>query len=643
VAFPTPLTAVSPAGSQVYTNSTPIGYINADNSPDTFTLSVNPGQTITVLATPTSSTLQPSVQLLDPNNTVIGTATAAAVNQDAVLETVATDNSTTGTYKIVVSGASSTIGGFSLQVYLNAALELEHLVPGVSNDTLATAQDLNGAFSNVTTAAGAQHAALVGATDPAAGYSATIPTYSFQNIASTGTTISFSSYDDGSTLITPAGFTFPFYGTNYTNMYVSTNGLITFGSANTEFLNENMTSDPTQAAIAPYWDDLYVTGATDSKVVYQVTGSGSSAQLIIQWNDISYYSDSTRTGGLTFEAILGANGSIRFNYQSLANGHNSGANDNGVSATVGIKAAGTVTGSNLLVLDFDATPTGWNNYVKNLNSVLITNNLSTGDYYSFSVARAETDTFTLANVSAGSLSLALYNSSGTLLASGVGGATNLAQVVNNYNFTAAGTYYLFVTGAPSVSYDLGITRGATFETEPNNTVATAENITGDSGVVGDITSATDSDWYSISANSGAVLTLATSTPSSGSGQFTDTLSPHIQLYDPTGSTLLASGAVGSDGRNEALAYVVNAAGAYKVHVTSKSSTYGEYFLTLVAQLALLAPANMTEGDPPATATLSIPAPWPATCWSILPPAILRGSPYPPARPFPMDRRRSPSR
>ena len=278
MAFPVPLTSVSPAGSQAYTNSTSVGYINADNSPDTFTLSVDPNQTITVLVTPTSSTLQPSVQLLDPANTVIGTATAAAANQDAVLETVATDSPSTGTYKIVVSGASSTTGGYTLQVYLNAALELEHLIVGASNDTIGTAQSLSTAFSTATTSvASAQRAALLGTTDPATGYSATIPTYSFQNIASTGTTISFSNYDDGSTLIAPAAFTFPFYGTNYTSMYVSTNGLITFGSANTEYANQNMTSDPTQAAIAPFWDDLYVTGATDSKVVYQVTGSGSSA------------------------------------------------------------------------------------------------------------------------------------------------------------------------------------------------------------------------------------------------------------------------------------------------------------------------------------------------------------------------------
>ncbi len=95
-AFPVPLASVSPAGSLVYTNSSSIGFITADHNPDTFTLAVNPGQTIGVLVTPTSSTLRASVQLLDPNGTVIGTATAAAANQNALLQSVAATSAVHG-------------------------------------------------------------------------------------------------------------------------------------------------------------------------------------------------------------------------------------------------------------------------------------------------------------------------------------------------------------------------------------------------------------------------------------------------------------------------------------------------------------------------------------------------------------------
>ena len=41
----------------------------------------------------------------------------------------------------------------------------------------------------------------------------------------------------------------------------------------------------------------------------------------------------SKSGGVTFEAELGINGTIRFNYQTLNTGRNNGANDLGASAT----------------------------------------------------------------------------------------------------------------------------------------------------------------------------------------------------------------------------------------------------------------------------------------------------------------------
>ena len=70
------------------------------------------GQTITVLVTPTPSGLQPTVTLLDPSASTIGSATAAVAGQPAMLQTVAT--TTGGTYTISVGGAGSTTGGFDM-------------------------------------------------------------------------------------------------------------------------------------------------------------------------------------------------------------------------------------------------------------------------------------------------------------------------------------------------------------------------------------------------------------------------------------------------------------------------------------------------------------------------------------------------
>ena len=319
--LPVALAPVAPLGSLIYDAATSDG-IGPTGDVDTFTLPLAPGQTLSVLVTPTGSGLQPSVQFLDPTNTPIGTATATAAGQNALIQATATTG-TSGVYKIVVSGAAGTVGGYTVQVTLNAAQELEGTIAGATNNTLATAQDINGSFISLTSpASSAQRGAVLGQTDAGTGnYTATSVAYAFEDVSKTGTAISFYNPDDDSEMI-PIGFTLPFYGTNYTNLFVSTNGLITFGGGGANYENTDLTSSPTQATISPFWDDLYVSGAADSKVVYQVLGSGSSTHLVIQWNDVSFYSDSPRSGGLTFEAVLGIDGSVRFNYQCLATGHN---------------------------------------------------------------------------------------------------------------------------------------------------------------------------------------------------------------------------------------------------------------------------------------------------------------------------------
>src|SRR5262249_55560543 len=126
-----------------------------------FTLSLNPGQTIAVLITPTSTTLQPSVTLKDPSNAVIGTAAAGGAGQSALLQTIAT--TTGGNYSIVVASAGSTVGNYTVAVTLNAALENEGNLSGSSNDTRATAQDLTSAFVSLQTSqATAQRTAVIG-------------------------------------------------------------------------------------------------------------------------------------------------------------------------------------------------------------------------------------------------------------------------------------------------------------------------------------------------------------------------------------------------------------------------------------------------------------------------------------------------
>ena len=105
------------------------------------------------------------------------------------------------------------------------------------------------------------------------------PVYSWEDITSTGTLISMSG-DDNNTGPHPIGFTFPFYGTEYTTFRISTNGWISFTSTSSQYSNYELpgTNSP-EAMLAPFWDDLIF---TSDKAYFYSDGS----QLVITFNDV---------------------------------------------------------------------------------------------------------------------------------------------------------------------------------------------------------------------------------------------------------------------------------------------------------------------------------------------------------------------
>lgn len=161
--------------------------------------------------------------------------------------------------------------------------------------------------------------------------------------------------DDASAAIPLGSNTFTFYGAAYTgsdSLYVSTNGLITLGAANAAFSNANLTSSPTQPAIAAHWDDLNIDGANSDSVLYKF----ESNRLIIEWNNISLQGP-PGTGSITFQAILSLNTAgdspIVLNYPDLDTGN--ALFDNGATATAGIKDSGTQGTNRLLISHNDGS------------------------------------------------------------------------------------------------------------------------------------------------------------------------------------------------------------------------------------------------------------------------------------------------
>ena len=158
------------------------------------------------------------------------------------------------------------------------------------------------------------------------------PTFDWIDITGTGTRINISG-DDSNTGPFSIGFNFPFYGANYTQFRLCTNGWITLDTTYT-YAGYSNTSLPSTSAppafIAPFWDDLYVDSYPTSAVYMWSDASGT---CIISFINVRRYGASER---ITFQIILTASGKIKYQYQTLAGTLN--------SCTVGIQNQARDTG-----------------------------------------------------------------------------------------------------------------------------------------------------------------------------------------------------------------------------------------------------------------------------------------------------------
>jgi len=142
--LPVPLEPVDPWGGQVYESSLS-AEIAAPDETDSFTVDLDDGQMFSVVIDPDAA-LQPVVELFDPGNNAIGSATAGATGEDALLQHVAA--TAAGTYTATVGGFSGSAGEYTVQLILGATVETEEH-GGAANDDAASAQDLDAAFNEL--------------------------------------------------------------------------------------------------------------------------------------------------------------------------------------------------------------------------------------------------------------------------------------------------------------------------------------------------------------------------------------------------------------------------------------------------------------------------------------------------------------
>ncbi|EEW25875.1 Hint domain-containing protein [Rhodobacter ferrooxidans] len=137
-----------------------------------------------------------------------------------------------------------------------------------------------------------------------------------------GHSLTSGNYDDGSIAVNitsvfgPSGINY--FGTNYTSIYINTNGLISFTGPNTSYTPTNLATQ-TSPLIAPFWTDIDITGgsATGNNNIYWDLDP-TTGRVTITWLRVRGYTGSGTTTN-SFQVVLDASQNGNFNIEFIYN------------------------------------------------------------------------------------------------------------------------------------------------------------------------------------------------------------------------------------------------------------------------------------------------------------------------------------
>ena len=162
------------------------------------------------------------------------------------------------------------------------------------------------------------------------------PTFGWVEISGPGTPLNLGDDDSGNV---PLPFTFNYFGTDHSQVFVNSNGNLTFVGSFSGYSNRCFPTSERHDIIAGLWDDLYPPSGGD--IYFETRGTAPNRMFIVEWSNVPHIDT---VGEATFEIILkeGSN-DILFQYLDVDFGDIS--YDNGASATVGIQNTSDSCGS----------------------------------------------------------------------------------------------------------------------------------------------------------------------------------------------------------------------------------------------------------------------------------------------------------
>lgn len=162
---------------------------------------------------------------------------------------------------------------------------------------------------------------------------ATASSFPWIDISTSGTLLTLA--DDVVSSRINIGFGFEFGSSTYTDLAVSSNGLVHFAAISTaEYANSAMPLDgkgnrsDMDAVLLPLWDDLLPPGG---QVRYALTGTAPNRVFVVSWLAVPFYASPTTKA--TFQVQLHEQGAIVYRYQAVGGGGN--------SATIGLEVNDT--------------------------------------------------------------------------------------------------------------------------------------------------------------------------------------------------------------------------------------------------------------------------------------------------------------
>lgn len=173
--------------------------------------------------------------------------------------------------------------------------------------------------------------------------------YSYQAAASTYTTITGTNLNlsDDSVAQISSPFPVAYGGGSFTNLYISSNGTISFTDAYDDYVNAQLpppqlpplTIPQPTTLLAPWWQDLFPVKGTAQNVYWGVVGSAPNRQLVVEWRDVrTFLCNSDLSATVRFQVVfLEGKSDVQFNYADTVFGGNCSAQDHGGIATVGLQ------------------------------------------------------------------------------------------------------------------------------------------------------------------------------------------------------------------------------------------------------------------------------------------------------------------